>query len=120
MPREPHAGHLASVAHARARAAPGSRPLPDPFFACVPASAVRKEAYVRLMRLSWLLVPFVLLVASSSCKTAAVRNKKAEACGTFEGGKLSAKWTECPDKIGREVTCAPFIDQLKCDCYEDG
>lgn len=33
---------------------------------------------------------------------------------------MSAAWTECPDKVRREVRCAPFIDELKCDCYEDG
>lgn len=47
-------------------------------------------------------------------------DRKAPGCGTFEGGTLSARWTDCPDQKKREVACATFIDDLKCECYEDG
>lgn len=49
-----------------------------------------------------------------------VRVGTKKACKTFEGGKLSASWTDCPDKIRREVSCHVFVSDLTCDCLEDG
>jgi hypothetical protein len=77
------------------------------------------------------LLLLVLLTMTSSCKVTAetkdkdptkpvLKDTKAAACTTFEGGTLSAAWSECPDKTRREVKCATFIDDLKCDCLEDG
>jgi hypothetical protein len=60
----------------------------------------------------------VLIVAPLSCKL--FSDRKAAACTSFEGGNLTATWTGCPDKVRREIKCATFIDDLKCDCYEDG
>jgi hypothetical protein len=71
-----------------------------------------------------LVVSVLSLIASISCtkktESSRARDTQAFVCGTFEGGKTSAVWSECPDKVRREVRCAPFIDDLKCDCYEDG
>ena len=58
----------------------------------------------------------VALFVLTSCK----RDGKGMTCTSFSGGPMSAVWTGCPDKVRREVTCAPFIDDLKCDCFEDG
>lgn len=49
-----------------------------------------------------------------------VLDTKVAVCTSFEGGKLSAVWSDCPDKVRREIKCAMFIDDLKCDCLEDG
>ncbi len=62
----------------------------------------------------------VLISCTKKTESSSTRDTKASVCGTFEGGKVSAVWSECPDKVRREVRCAPFIDDLKCDCYEDG
>ena len=45
---------------------------------------------------------------------------RAKPCGTFTGGNLNASWTECPDKVQRQVACYPFVQDLHCDCLEDG
>jgi hypothetical protein len=72
------------------------------------------------MRSSTLLALVVLSITASCKITTETKDKKAAACTSFEGGKLSASWTGCPDKVRREITCATFIDDLKCDCMEDG
>ena len=59
-------------------------------------------------------------VAIGCTRKSEAHDGKRAACASFEGGKMSAQWTGCPDKVRREVKCAPFIDELKCDCYEDG
>lgn len=68
------------------------------------------------MRRAVLLV--LLAVAPLSCKL--LSDRKAAACTSFEGGNLNASWTGCPDKVKREIKCATFVNDLKCDCYEDG
>jgi hypothetical protein len=41
-------------------------------------------------------------------------------CDDFTAGNNHAQWDGCADHVRREVVCAPFIDDLKCDCLEDG
>lgn len=45
---------------------------------------------------------------------------RAAQCGTFTGGNLNASWSQCPDKVQRQVSCYPFVQDLHCDCIEDG
>lgn len=66
-----------------------------------------------------------VVLAAGACKKPqdtvdASTDEKAPACATFIGGKMTATWTRCPDKIKREIRCATFVNDLKCDCYEDG
>jgi hypothetical protein len=41
-------------------------------------------------------------------------------CKTFATGDRSARWDGCADHVRRELACEKFIDDLKCDCREDG
>lgn len=34
--------------------------------------------------------------------------------------KIHATWSGCRDRVRRELWCKTFIDDLKCDCNEDG
>lgn len=34
--------------------------------------------------------------------------------------KIHATWSGCRDRVQRELWCKTFIDDLKCDCNEDG
>jgi hypothetical protein len=67
-----------------------------------------------------LAVTFAALLMTAGCHRPGTDDGKAKACRTFAGGKLNATWTQCPDMVRREVSCAPFVDSLKCDCLEDG
>ncbi|MFO0611236.1 MAG: hypothetical protein U0414_01515 [Polyangiaceae bacterium] len=64
----------------------------------------------------------VALLATFALTTSAcfLFGKKSPACTDFQGGKLSATWSGCPDGVKREVKCEMFVGSLKCDCYEDG
>ena len=80
-----------------------------------------------LRRVTVLVAVLAIPVLACSKSTVTEKDKgqkttdlKAKVCGTFEGGKMTATWTECPDKVRRQVKCSTFIDQLRCDCYEDG
>jgi hypothetical protein len=42
------------------------------------------------------------------------------ACKSFHGEQLAARWDDCTDHVRREVVCETFIDDLKCECREDG
>jgi hypothetical protein len=43
-----------------------------------------------------------------------------DGCKSFESGDKSAHWFDCEDGVRRDVVCEKFIDDLRCDCREDG
>jgi hypothetical protein len=83
--------------------------------------SVIEGSHPRLKQIRVFLLTLGALAASASCaEPKGLGSGKSRPCTTFTRGALTASWSDCPDKARREVRCAAFVEQLKCDCFVDG
>lgn len=47
-------------------------------------------------------------------------DKPSAYCTSFTSSELDARWDGCDDHVKRELQCKTFMDELECNCLEDG